>query len=64
MTLTKTICPDRIVLRAVKKAVRSAEVGALAPVFEKSVPELKHKHFLNVKEKYILRHLTLEPLIG
>ena len=39
MTLTQTTIPNRIALRAGKK-------GALAPVFEKSATELKHKQNL------------------
>ena len=48
MTLTQTICPDRITLRAGKKGACSAEVGALAPEFEKSATEHKQK-FLKCK---------------
>ena len=43
MTHTQTTCPNRIALRAGKKEARSAEVGALAPAFEKSATELKQK---------------------
>ena len=46
MTHTQTTCPNRIVLRASKKGARPAEVGALAPVFEKSPMELKLKQKL------------------
>ena len=41
MIHTQTTCPNRIALRAGKKGVRLAEVGALASVFEKSATELK-----------------------
>ena len=43
MTHTQTTCPNRIALRAGKKGVRPAEVGALASVFEKSPTELNQK---------------------
>ena len=45
MTLIQTIYPKHIPLLAGKQRVRSAEVGALAPVFEKSAtePKLKYK---------------------
>ena len=46
MTLTQTTCPTRIALRTGKKGTRSAEIEALAPVFEKSATELKHKQKL------------------
>ena len=37
----------------VKKWRSSAEVEALAPVFEKSATELKHKNNKNIKALYI-----------
>ena len=43
MTHTQTIYINRIALRAGKKGVRPAEVGALVLVFEKSATELKLK---------------------
>ena len=43
MTHTQTTCPNHIALRAGKKGMHSAEVGALASVFEKSDTELKQK---------------------
>ena len=43
MTHTQTTYTNRIALRAGKKGVRPAEVGALASVFEKSATELKQK---------------------
>ena len=43
MTHTQTTYKNRIALRAGKKGVRPAEVGALASVFEKSATELKQK---------------------
>ena len=46
MTLTQTTCSNRIGLRTGKKGKRSAEVGAKAPVFEKSAAELKIKQRL------------------
>ena len=46
MTFNQTTCLNRIALRASKKEARSAEVGALAPVFEKSAAELKLKQKL------------------
>ena len=52
ITLTQTICPNRIGLREGKKRKRSAEGGVLVPVFEKSATEFKHKNHLNVKAQY------------
>ena len=50
MTLTQTLCLYRIALRAGLKEALSAEVGALAPVFEKLATELKHNEiFLKCK---------------
>ena len=46
MTHTQTTCPNLITLRSDKKEARPAEVGALSPVFEKSVTELKLKQKL------------------
>ena len=46
MTHTQTTCPNRIAFRASKKGARLAEVGAMAPVFEKSATELKLKQKL------------------
>ena len=43
MTHTQTTYINRIALRAGKKGARPAEVGALAPVFEKSATEFKQK---------------------
>ena len=43
MTSTQTTCPNCIALRADKKGMRRAEVGALASVFEKSATDLKQK---------------------
>ena len=43
MTHTQTTCPLRIAHRAGKKRACLAKVGTLAPVFEKSDTELKHK---------------------
>ena len=53
MTYTQTNCPDRIALRAGKKRACPAEVGALAPVFEKSAIELKRKQNLLKCERTI-----------
>ena len=41
MTNTQATCPSCIALRAGKKEVRPAEVGALTSVFEKSATEFK-----------------------
>ena len=41
MTLLQTLRPNRITLYASKQGMRSTEVGALAPVFEKLAPEPK-----------------------
>ena len=46
MTYTQTTRPNRISLRAGKKRSRFAEVGVLAPVFEKSATKLKLKQKL------------------
>ena len=46
MTHTQTACPNRIALRAGKKKARSVEVGALAPMLEKSTTQLKQKQKL------------------
>ena len=43
MTHTQTTCSNCIVLHVGKNGARSAEVGALASVFEKSATELKQK---------------------
>ena len=43
MTHTQTTYINRITLRAGKKGVHPAEVGALASVFKKSATELKQK---------------------
>ena len=45
MTLTQTTCANRIALRAGKNGARSAEVGDLASVFEKSATKHKQKLF-------------------
>ena len=46
MTHTQMICPNCISLQLGKKEARLAEVGAGAPVFEKSATELKQKQKL------------------
>ena len=50
MTHTQTTYTNRIALRAGKKEVRPAEVGALASVFEKSATELKQQKLLKCKQ--------------
>ena len=50
MTHTQTTYTNRIALRAGKKGARSAEVGALASVFEKSATELKRPKLLKCKQ--------------
>ena len=50
MTHTQTTYTNRIALRAGKKGVRPAEVGALASVFEKSATELKQSKLLKCKQ--------------
>ena len=50
MTHTQTTYINRIALRASKKGVRPAEVGALTSVFEKSAPELKQQKLLKCKQ--------------
>ena len=50
MIHTQTTCINRIALRADKKGVRRAEVGALASVFEKSATELKQQKLLKYKQ--------------
>ena len=50
ITMTHTQpCSNCITLRRGKKGVRPTEVGALAPVFEKSDTELKLKQKLSVE---------------
>ena len=49
MTHTQTTCPNRIALRASKKGMRPAGVGALAPVFEKSATKLRQQKLLKCK---------------
>ena len=39
MTLTQTVCPNRITLHTGKQRAHSAETGALAQVFKKSTTE-------------------------
>ena len=46
MTHIQTTCQNRIALQAGKNGARPAEVGALAPEFEKSATELKLKQKL------------------
>ena len=46
MTHAQTTCPNCIVLCVGKKGLHPAEVGTLAPVFEKSATELKLKQKL------------------
>ena len=58
MTLTRTICPNHIALHASKQGARSAEVGVLVSVFEKSVTELKRSQKL-LKCKRIVHIATL-----
>ena len=57
MNHIQTTRPNRIDLRAGKKGVRPAEVGALASVFEKSVTELKLKQKL-LKCKHTIQITT------
>ena len=61
MTNTQTTCLNRIALRADKKGMRSTEVGALVPVFEKSATELKQKQKL-LKCKSTIQIATLLDL--
>ena len=49
MTLTQTICPNRLALRTNKQAAGSAKVGTLASVFEK----LATKHKPKPKQKLL-----------
>ena len=53
MTHTQTTYINCIALRTDKKRARSAEVGALASVFEKSATELKQQKLLKCKLTYI-----------
>ena len=46
LTLIQTVCPNCIAFRAVQLAARSAEAGALVPVFEKSATE---QNYLDAK---------------
>ena len=50
MTHAQTTYINCIALRARKKGMRSAEVGALASVFEKSATELKQQKLLKCKQ--------------
>ena len=50
MTNTQTTYKNRIALHAGKKGARSAEVRALASVFEKSATELKQQKLLKCKQ--------------
>ena len=50
MTHTQTTYINRVALRAGKKGVRPAEVGAPASVFEKSATELKQQKLLKCKQ--------------
>ena len=50
MAYTQTTYINRIALRAGKKEVRPAEVGALASVFEKSATEFKQQKLLKCKQ--------------
>ena len=50
MTHTQTTYINCIALRAGKKRVRLAEVGALASVFKKSATELKQQKLLKCKQ--------------
>ena len=59
MTLTQTICPNCSTLRTGKNEVRSVELGALAPVFEKPATELKVKP----KQKLLKCKSTVHILI-
>ena len=43
MTHTQTTCPNCMALRVGKKRVRLAKIRALAPMFEKTITELKQK---------------------
>ena len=51
MTHTQTKYINHIALRAGKKGARSADVGALASVFEKSAPELKQQKLRKCKQR-------------
>ena len=57
MTYTQTTCPNCITLHTGKKGKRHAEVGVLAPVFKKSVTELKQKQKL-LKWKSTIQRAT------
>ena len=57
MTHIQTSCPNCIVFRAGKNGPRPAEVGALAPVLEKSAAELKQKPKL-LKCKSTIQRVT------
>ena len=54
-TLIQTVCPNRVVLHAGKQGARSADVGVMAPVFEKSATEFK----LKPKPKLLRRKNTI-----
>ena len=57
MTHIQTTCPNRIALRAGKKAACPAKVGVLVSVFEKSATELNLKQKLQ-KSKHTIQIAT------
>ena len=58
MTHTQTTCPNCITFCTGKKKAHLAEVGTLAPVFEKSAIELKLKQKL-LKCEHTIQIVTL-----
>ena len=61
-THTQTTYINRIALRAGKKGARSAEVGALASVFEKSATELKQQKLPKCKQTIQIAIFNLRTL--
>ena len=62
MTHTQTTYKNRIALRAGKKGLRPAKVGALASVFEKSATELKQQKLLKCKQTIQIATLNVITL--
>ena len=62
MTHTQTTYINRIALHTGKKGARSAEVGALASVFEKSATELKQQKLLNRKQTIQIATFNVKTL--
>ena len=62
MTHTQTTFTNRIALRAGKKGIRPAEVGALDSVFEKSASELKRSKLLKCNQTLQIATFNIRTL--